>query len=140
MSVQNTRALIDTYYQAFNAGDAEGMLACLHGEDFTHEVNQGPVRQGLDLFRDFLAHMERCYKEELSNIDVMINDDGTRAAAEFDLAGQYLQTDQDLPPANGQTYHLRVGTFFALRDGKITRVTTCYNLPEWERQVIGPQA
>ena len=63
--------------------------------------------------------------------------DGARAAAEFNLKGKYLATDEGLPPAKGQTYKLRVGAFFEVADGKITRVSTHYSLPEWTRQVVG---
>ena len=44
-------------------------------------------------------------------------------------------TDAGLPPARGQTYRLPAGTFFALRDGRRARVTTCYNLADWSAQV-----
>ena len=35
------------------------------------------------------------------------------------------------------TYILPAGTFFAIRDGKIARVTTYYNLTDWIAQVSG---
>jgi steroid delta-isomerase-like uncharacterized protein len=79
--------------------------------------------------------MERCYKEEVQNPVFMSNTDGTRAAAEFMLDGKYLVSDGDLPPARGQTYRLRVGAFFELKDSKITRVSNHYNLEDWIRQV-----
>jgi steroid delta-isomerase-like uncharacterized protein len=56
-------------------------------------------------------------------------------AAEFTIHGTYLQSQPGLPPASGQSYVLPVGTFFALRDGRIARVTTCYNLADWTAQV-----
>ena len=40
MSQPETLALIQRYYEAFNRGDAEGMLACLAAE-VAHDVNQG---------------------------------------------------------------------------------------------------
>ena len=40
-----------------------------------------------------------------------------------------------LPEAKGQTYILPAGAFFDLRDGKVARVTTFYNLADWVRQV-----
>ena len=58
-----------------------------------------------------------------------------RAAAEFVVNGVYLQTDDGLPEARGQTYVLPAGTFFTLRDGRIQRVTTYYNLADWIAQV-----
>lgn len=128
------RALLQDYYDAFNRGDSEAMLACL-AEDVEHHVNQGGVRKGRDAFRDFNAHMTRCYRERLEDLVLMVSDDGTRGAAEFTVHGEYLASDEGLPPARGQTYTLPAGTFFAIRDGKISRVTTYYNLQDWIAQV-----
>ncbi|WP_406645641.1 ketosteroid isomerase-related protein [Aliisedimentitalea scapharcae] len=125
---------IEQYFAAFNAGDIDGMLACL-ADDVAHHVNEGQIRLGKEKFADFCAHMERCYKEELTDIVVFEAQDGTRAAAEFIVNGTYLVTDDGLPEANGQTYRLPAGSFFSLRDGKIIRVTTFYNLADWTRQV-----
>ncbi len=131
-----TAALIRRYYEAFNKGDGEGMLACLT-DDVIHDVNQGERRTGKDKFRAFNARMDHHYKERLEGIAVMVSKDGTRAAAEFNVHGQYLNTDAGLPEAKGQTYVLPAGTFFAIRDGKIARVTTYYNLTDWIAQVAG---
>jgi steroid delta-isomerase-like uncharacterized protein len=128
------RALLESYYEAFNRNDTDAMLACL-SEDVEHHVNQGGVRKGREAFREFNAHMGRCYRERLEDLVLMVSDDGTRGAAEFTVHGQYLETDEGLPPARGQTYVLPAGTFFSIRDGKISRVTTCYNLQEWIAQV-----
>ena len=129
-----TAALIRRYYAAFNAGDVETMLACL-AEDVAHDVNPGARRQGKAAFRAFSTHMARCYAERLDDIVVMVAEDGTRAAAEFVVHGRYLATDDGLPAATGQTYALPAGTFFAIRDGLIARVTTHYNLQDWLAQV-----
>ena len=131
-----TAALIRHYYEAFNAGDSDGMLACLT-DDVIHDVNQGERRTGKDKFRAFNARMTHHYRERLENIAVMVSKDGARAAAEFNVHGEYLQTDSGLPEGKGQTYVLPAGTFFAIRDGKIARVTTYYNLTDWIAQVTG---
>ena len=110
------------------------MLACV-AEDVVHDVNQGARRTGKAAFREFSAHMDRCYDEQLENIVVMATADGARAAAEFDVLGTYLETDDGLPPASGQTYRLPAGTFFEVRDGLIARVTTYYNLTDWLVQI-----
>ena len=136
MSQTATEALIRTYFDAFNRGDSEGMLACL-ADDVVHDVNQGIRRKGKAAFRTFSQHRSRCYREQLTEIVVMTAGDGSRAAAEFNVHGTYLQTDEGLPPANGQTYVLPAGTFFAVKDGRITRVTTYYNLTDWLMQVTG---
>ena len=131
-----TAALIRRYYDAFNSGDSAGMIACLT-DDVIHDVNQGERRTGLDKFTAFNARMDHHYKEKLENIAVMVSKDGTRAAAEFNVNGVYKATDSGLPEAKGQKYVLPAGTFFAIRDGKIARVTTYYNLTDWIAQVSG---
>ncbi len=127
---------VQSYFDAFNAGDVDGMLACL-SDDIAHHVNEGQVRVGKEKFAEFCAHMNRCYRETLTDMVVFQADGGTRASAEFVVNGTYLQTDEGLPEANGQTYCLPAGSFFDLKDGKITRVTTYYNLADWIRQVSG---
>ncbi|WP_043828138.1 ketosteroid isomerase-related protein [Cereibacter sphaeroides] len=128
------RELIGRYYEAFNAGDAEGMLACVT-DDIEHRVNEGEVRHGREAFADFCSHMGVSYREELRDMVIFVNEDGTRGAAEFVVHGTYLQTDPGLPEAQGQTYVLPAGAFFDLRNGRIARVTTFYNLSDWIRQV-----
>ena len=129
-----TLTLIKRYYDAFNRGDIEGMLACVT-DDVIHDVNQGERRLGRERFHAFNARMAHHYKERLEDIVVMTSPDGSRAAAEFNVHGTYLETDSGLPPANGQQYVLPAGAFFAIRDGRIARVTTYYNLTEWIVQV-----
>lgn len=130
-------ALITAYLDAFNRGDRAAMLACL-AEDVAHDVNQGGRELGRDAFAAFMARMDRCYRERLVEIVVMAAPDGSRAAAEFIVEGTYLATDEGLPEARGQTYRLPAGAFYAIRDGRITRVTMFYNLTDWLAQVHAP--
>jgi steroid delta-isomerase-like uncharacterized protein len=132
--VHETASLISRYYDAFNAKDWEAMLACL-SDDVRHDVNEGSARGGKQKFREFLAHMARCYDETLTRMTIMVDESGAHAAAEFIVNGKYLATDGKLPEARGQTYSLPAGAFFDVRGGKIARVTTYYNLQEWIRQV-----
>ena len=125
---------IQAYFDAFNAGDTEAMIACL-SEEVAHHVNEGNVRVGKEAFRAFCAHMTRCYRENLTDMVIFGNSDGTRAAAEFIVNGTYLETDGDLPAAHGQSYRLPAGSFFSLDGDKITRVVTYYNLSDWIAQV-----
>ena len=122
------------YFDAFNKGDVLGMLACL-SDDVEHYVNEGQVRQGKELFKSFCEHMNRCYREELTEIVIFEAERGTRAAAEFVVNGTYLETDEGLPEATGQKYRLPAGSFFSLEEGLIIRVVTYYNLADWKRQV-----
>jgi len=126
--------VIERYYAAFNAGDPAEMLA-LVTDDLLHEPNQGEPRDGKAAFAVFLAHMNTCYRETVSEPAILYAADGSRASAEFMLEGEYLRTDDGLPEAHGQRYALRVGAFFALRDGRIARISNHYNLPSWLAQV-----
>lgn len=133
---QDAKTLLQRYFDAFNAGNPQGMLDCV-SEQVRHDVNQGERREGKAKFAEFLKHMDRCYREQLMDIVVMSNADGTRGAAEYTVNGTYSADDGGLPPARGQTYVLPAGTFFRIGDGKITRVTTYYNLRDWIEQVGG---
>jgi steroid delta-isomerase-like uncharacterized protein len=130
----NAEATIRAYYAAFNARDWQGMTALLT-EDVAHDICQGGCQTGRAAFAAFLAHMDRCYRESVRDLVVMVSADGARAAAEFELDGTYLATDGAHPPARGQTYTLRVGAFFDLSGGKIARVSNHYNVKAWLDQV-----
>jgi steroid delta-isomerase-like uncharacterized protein len=129
-----TRALIERYYAAFNAGDMPSFLALLT-EDVVHDINQGGREAGKAAFTRFMERMNRKYREQVADLVVMVDGTGTRAAAEFVVLGTYLESDEGLPPAAGQRYRLPVGAFFDIRDGRIARVTNYYNLQDWLRQV-----
>ena len=140
MKIDGTRThdrateLLLGYYAAFNRGDWDGMLALL-ADDVVHDLNQGPREVGRDAFAAFLQRMAASYREQLRDIVVMVSPDGTRAAAEYVVHGEYLADDAGLPPAHGQAYVLPGGAFFAIRDGRIARVSNYYDLEDWLAQV-----
>lgn len=132
----SSESLIRRYYDAFNAGDWAGMLDCLT-DDVIHDLNQGGREVGKQAFEVFLARMARCYREQLQSIVVCVARDDSRAAAEYEVHGEYLADDEGLPPARGQRYVLPGGAFFDVRDGRIARVSNHYNLADWIAQVSG---
>jgi len=134
-----SRKIIEEYYQAFNAGDYPAMLALL-ADDVAHDINQGEREVGRELFGKFLQRMDTSYRERLVDLVLLVDDTGTRVAAEFTVLGTYLQADEGLPPAHGQSYRLPAATFFEVQDAKIKRVTTYYNLKDWLLQVASASA
>ena len=125
---------VKNYYDCFNNKDWNGMLALVH-KDIKHQPNQGEERIGIEKFRDFLKMMDECYEEILTDVTLFAEPTGTRVAAEFVVNGIYKKGDEDSPAAHGQKYMLPAGAFLEVNEGKITRVTTYYNLPLWIKLV-----
>lgn len=131
----NTTAVIRQYYDTFNHGNRDEFLALLN-ENVEHGLNQASPEVGIPAFRAFLERMDRCYAEQVEDLEIFVSEtDPTRGAAEFNIRGTYLATDEGLPPASGQKYFLRVGAFFDIQEGKVSRITNYYNLQEWLRQI-----
>ncbi|HEX5513058.1 MAG TPA: ketosteroid isomerase-related protein [Gammaproteobacteria bacterium] len=128
------RSLLQRYYDAFNAQDMDAFLELLT-DDVVHDINQGRREEGKEAFAAFMAKMNRSYREQITDLVILTEPSGKRAAAEFTVLGTYLATDEGLPPAKGQTYRLPAGAFFEIVDGKIARVSNYYNLEDWLVQV-----
>jgi steroid delta-isomerase-like uncharacterized protein len=118
------------YYQCFNQKNWKGMLALLDPE-VRHEANQGDVRIGATKFTEFLQKMDESYEEVLTDMVLFSEPSGRRVAAEFVVNGIYKKGEEGMPEAHGQSYVLPAGAFLELKDGRICRVTTYYNLPLW---------
>ena len=136
MSPNTTRSLLQTYYTHFNAQQVSAFLGLLT-EDVVHDINQGARETGRPAFAAFIERMNRCYRETIVDLVILIDDTGSRAAAEFTVIGEYLATDDGLPEARGQHYRLPAGAFFEIRDDRVARVSNTYNLQDWLRQVSG---
>ena len=89
----------------------------------------------MDPRRAHAAYLEVRRFGSLDGLRFLASADGTHAAAEYVVHGEYLADDDGLPPARGQRYVLPGGAFFDVRDGRLTRVTNTYNLEDWIRQV-----
>ncbi len=134
MSRTETAALIQRYYDAFNQGDMDTFLALL-SEDVVHDINQGGREVGREAFAAFMQRMNRNYREQLVDMVIMASEDGSRAAAEFVVLGEYLVSDEGLPEAKGQRYRLPAGAFFEVKAGQVARISNYYNLNDWIAQV-----
>ena len=133
MTASRSRALVKSFLDALNAADHDAALAML-GEDVVHDTHDGR-KIGKDEFRWFLGMASRNFRETISDVAIMVDEGGGRAAAEFTARGVYLSTVEGLPAADGQSYALRDGMFFEIDDGLITRVTACRDHAELKRQL-----
>lgn len=121
-------SLIQSYFDCINRHDAEGMIALL-SEEVVHDINEGGREIGKDAFRRFKSHMDECYREQITDLVIMTKDN--RGAAEFTCSGINIKTDVPLPAATGQSYSIPAAAFFEVEEGKMTRVTSYYNLKGW---------
>ena len=133
MTASRSRALVKSFLDALNAADHDAALAML-GEDVVHDTHDGR-KIGKDEFRWFLGMASRNFRETISDVAIMVDEGGGRAAAEFTARGVYLSTVEGLPAADGQSYALRDGMFFEIDDDLITRVTVCRDHAELKRQL-----
>lgn len=125
---------VKNYYDAFNSRNWNEMIA-LVDDEIRHEPNQGTPRIGKSKFTEFMKHMDDCYSEELKDIVLFSSETEGRIAAEFVVHGTYKKGEEGLPEAKGQKYVLPASAFLEVKNGKITRVTTYYNLELWIRLV-----
>ena len=121
---------VKAYYDAFNSRNWDEMLF-LVDENIQHEPNQGKPRIGKALFTDFMKQMDESYSETLKDIVLFSSETPGRIAAEFVVHGTYKKGEEGLPPAHGQVYVLPAAAFLEVQNGKISRVTTYYNLELW---------
>ena len=125
------RALVNTFFAAFNAGDTS-KLSQLVTEDIVIEVNQDGPRSGREAFLAVASLLRLTYNERVCSLRVMVSEDGQRAAAEYTVSSQ-----QGTPPFatvrrafEGAGYQLRAGSFLEFRGERICRITTYYNQPD----------
>jgi steroid delta-isomerase-like uncharacterized protein len=127
-------SVIQEYYVYFNHENTHHLLALLD-DKVIHDINQGSTEVGKPAFTQFMRSMNVHYKEKVKDLVIMATEDGSSAAATFIVEGIYLKTAPGLPQAFGQTYALPCGSFFKLKNGKITHMTVYYNLSDWIKQV-----
>ena len=126
--------IVKQYYSSFNQKDWQGMLALLHTE-IRHEPNQGELRIGIEKFTEFMGMMDDSYEETLTDMVFFSEPGNTRVAVEFTVNGIYKKGEEGFPEAHGQSYVLPAAAFLEVKEDKISRVTTYYNLPLWIKLV-----
>lgn len=121
-------ALIERFYTAFQARDAEAMVACYHPDvQFSDPVFpdlRGP-RAGA-MWRMLCA---RATSLEIEHRDVSADD--TRGRAHWDA--RYLFS------ATGRQVHNSIDATFEFRDGLIARHTDRFDLWKWAGMALGPK-
>ena len=126
MSRADTATLIERCLAAFNASDHAALLDCV-SEDVALDTGPGRREIGKERLRWLMAFGTRHFRASVSDIVVMTDDVGGRAAAEFTLRGSYAETTEGLPAANGQSFSVQTGIFVEVDDGLVTRLSTHFD-------------
>lgn len=134
-----TKTLVETYYRALNTQDWDTLLSLLV-DDVVLDIDEGRREVSKGAFAEFIKRFAACCREQISNIHIMINPEGCRAAVEYTVAGVYIADFHNLPPASGQTYRLLGGAFFDIRSGKIARISCYRNFQDWAAQLMEPNS
>jgi len=136
MSRQETESLVRRFIDTFNAGDHDTMAACLT-DDIAHDLNRDGREIGAEKLRWRLGMAARHFDATIADVAIMTDEGGVRAAAEFTLRGTYRATAEGLPAAEGQRFSLPAGLFLEVDDGRISRLTACYNRDALIGQLAG---
>lgn len=127
--------LVKTYYTALDDKDMNQFFS-LMDPNVVHEINQSAPEKGVDKFKDFMKRTSSSFNEKFDNIVILVSDDGKHAAAEWVDHGTYFKDYLGMDVgAHNQKYALTGAHFFEIRDGKIARVTSYYNMTNFAAQI-----
>lgn len=127
MSTSENSQLINTFYESFSRGDAEGMVACYHNEIVFHDPAFGELHgeQAKNMWRMLI---------ERSGGQLNVTFDGVRATtttgnAHWIAKYKFGQTNRNV--VND------IHASFEFRDGKISKHTDVFSMWKWSRQALG---
>ncbi|KFB09639.1 nuclear transport factor 2 family protein [Nitratireductor basaltis] len=122
MSQLETRSLVERFLTALNAADWDAATT-LVAEDAAIDLPGEERVIGADKLHWYLGQTGRQYRFHVSDLEILVSESGVRAAAEFTLTRNYVDSS-DLPEQiRGQSVALQGAIMFEVDDGKITRMT-----------------
>lgn len=124
----DNKALIEKFYTAFAAADANGMTECYHDDVRFEDPAFGPL-QGEDakkMWRMLIHNSKGNIKITYSDVEA----DETTGRAHWVAEYEFSATKRHVVN--------RVWATFGFKDGKIIRHTDRFNLWQWSRQAMGP--
>ena len=121
-------ALIDRFYKAFAAGDAEAMVACYHPEVHFSD----PVFT--DLRGDRAGAMWRMLTARAKDFSLVHSD----VSADDREGRAHWEADYTFS-ATGRRVHNVIDARFTFRDGKIIRHVDTFDLYRWATMALGLQ-
>ncbi|MBR9921027.1 MAG: nuclear transport factor 2 family protein [Bacteroidetes bacterium] len=120
--------LIHSFYQAFQAGDAEGMAACYHPEiSFSDPVFQDlRGKEAGDMWRMLLSRATGNLNIRFS--DIQADDQSGRA---------HWEADYPFGPKK-RMVHNKIQATFRFREGKIVEHHDHFSFRKWASMALGP--
>ena len=124
MDSLQARQLIDSYLDAYNCFELEGMLACLHPEVIFENVEKGEITlclRGKAAFETQAAQALEWFMERSQHVTAFHFQQG-RAVADIDY---FAITAVELPNGvkPGTVFQLAGQSIFTFRDGLIVSIT-----------------
>ena len=136
-SSDNPRPVLEAFVQAWNRHDTAG-IDTLVAPDAVHEDMALEFRgTGAKEFKGFMQHTY----QTIPDFDWRLGEvlvDGTRAAAEWTLAGTYTG-ETPSGPVKGKRFSIRGASVVKTEAGKIKQFTDYYTLVDFYRQVGPPE-
>lgn len=123
------KALIENFYQAFEALDAEKMVACYHDDIVFHDPAFGTLEgeRAKNMWR-MLCRSQKGKDFRVTAKDILF--DGKKGYAHWEAHYTFSQT--------GRRVHNIIEAEFEFKDGKIIRHTDRFKLHRWAGQALGP--
>ena len=119
-------ALIDTFYKAFAARDADAMVACYHPEvHFSDPVFTDLHGERAGAMWKMLASRAKDLKVVHSKVIADDNEGGAHWDADYTFS------------ASGNLVHNVIDARFTFRDGKIVRHVDSFDLKRWAGMALG---
>ncbi|GAA0190089.1 nuclear transport factor 2 family protein [Fulvivirga kasyanovii] len=125
--MSNNTKVIQKFYDAFKAGDAETMASCYH-PDVQFE---DPVFRKLS--GDEVGDMWRMLLSGAKNLHLEYFDaaaDGDEGSVRWHATYTFSKT--------GRTVHNKIKAHFKFKDGKIIEHKDSFNFWKWSRMALGP--
>lgn len=126
MSAQTNQQLIETFYSAFQNGDAETMARCYTDDVVFHDPAFG------ELHGEEARNMWRMLLRRSNGINIVLSNvraAETTGSAHWDATYVFAQTNRNVIN--------RIDAAFRFRDGKISHHTDVFSMWKWSRQALG---
>ncbi len=133
MSVSKTYELIENFYSYFNSSRFIELFS-LMDDRIVQEINYVQTIGKNNVIENITSN-KKYYNEKISNLIIMISENGCNASAQFTVNGEYLKTDDTAISASGQKYQLSVLNYFEIENNKIIKGCCFFDDDEWKCQV-----